>query len=63
MLRGRRPARPDHPELSDRLWRMIEGCWKVDPTKRKTIDKVVTALEAGVAARQSKLHWLYRNRT
>ena len=23
MLKGRRPARPDHPELSDRVWKMI----------------------------------------
>ena len=63
MLGGRRPARPNHPELSNRLWRMIEGCWKVDPTQRKTITKVVAVLEAGVAARRSRSRLLYRNRT
>ena len=54
MLMGRRPPRPDHPELSDRLWRMIKGCWKVDPGQRKTITRVVAVLEAEVAAHQPR---------
>jgi len=51
MLNGRRPGRPDHPELSDRVWKMIKGCWKGDPAKRKTIPEVVTILEAEATAR------------
>jgi len=51
MLNGRRPGRPDHPELSDRVWKMIKGCWKGDPAKRKTITEVVTILEVEVTAR------------
>jgi hypothetical protein len=54
MLNGRRPVRPDHPELSDRVWKMIKGSWKGDPTKRKTIAEVVTILEAEATARESK---------
>jgi len=51
MVNGRRPARPDHPELSDRVWKMIEGCWKSDPAQRKTITEVVTILEAEINTR------------
>ena len=46
MLQGRRPGRPDHPELSDRLWKLIKGCWKGRPVQRKTIAEVVSVLEA-----------------
>ena len=46
MSNGRRPARPDHHEVSDHVWKMIEGCWKNDPAKRKTMTEVVTILEA-----------------
>jgi len=54
MLMGRRPPRPDHPELSNRLWETIKGCWKVDPGQRKKITRVVAVLEAEVAARQPR---------
>jgi len=46
MFNGRRPARPDHPELSDRMWKMIKGSWKANPAQRKTIVDVVAILEA-----------------
>ena len=54
MLNGRRPARLDHPELSDSVWEMIEGCWKSDPAGRKTMSEVVTILEAEVNTRDSE---------
>lgn len=50
MLNGRRPARPDHPELSARVWKLIEGSWKSNPARRKTMAEVVTVLEAEVNA-------------
>ena len=50
MLNGRRPARPDHPELSDGVWKMIKGCWKGDPAQRRTIDEVVAILEVEARA-------------
>jgi hypothetical protein len=48
MLNGRRPTRPDHPELPNRVWKTIEGCWEADPAKRKEIAEVVAILEAEV---------------
>lgn len=50
MVNGRGPTRPKHPELSDRVWKAIEGCWRVDPVKRKKITKVVATFEAEVNA-------------
>lgn len=46
MLKGRRPGRPEDPELSDRLWKLIKGCWKGGSAQRKTISVVVAVLEA-----------------
>ena len=41
----RRPPRPDHPQLTDGLWGMIEKCWRTDPSERATIEEVVKFLE------------------
>ena len=46
MLNGRRPPRPDHPELSDRVWGMINGCWESVPSRRRTVMEVIAVLEA-----------------
>lgn len=51
MLNGRRPARPEHPELSDRMWKMIKGSWKGNPAQRNTITEVITILEVEASAR------------
>jgi len=40
------PSRPEHPELSDRVWRVLKGCLKKVPSQRKTIGEVVAALDA-----------------
>ena len=45
-LGGHRSARPDHPELSDRVWETIKGCLGVAPSQRKTISEVVAAIDA-----------------
>jgi len=50
MLNGYRPGRPDHPELSDRVWGVIGQCWEGDPAQRNTMAEVVTELEAEVNA-------------
>jgi hypothetical protein len=52
MSNGLRPARPNHPDLSDRVWDMIEGCWEGDPSQRKTITEAVAILEAEVNTRK-----------
>ena len=54
MWNGRRPARPNHPEVSNRLWRTIQRCWKVVPGQRMTIVEVVAVLEEEVTAHQSR---------
>lgn len=54
MWKGHRPARPDHPEVSNRLWKAIQGCWKVDPGRRMTIAEVAVVLEEGATADQSR---------
>jgi len=46
MLSGRRPPRPERPELSDRVWGTIEGCWESVPSRRRTITEVVVVLDA-----------------
>jgi len=46
MLSGRIPYRPDHRELSNRLWKTMKGCWKADPAQRKTMSEVVAIIEA-----------------
>ena len=53
MLKGRRPARPDNPQLSDRVWKVIKGCWKSNPAQRMTIAEVVTILSTEVNTRKS----------
>jgi len=45
MWEGRRPARLVHSQLSDKLWGVIEACWRVEPGQRITIHEVVAALE------------------
>ena len=45
MLNGSRPSRPDCCEVSDLVWRVIEGCWNPDASRRMEIEEVVTLLE------------------
>ena len=45
MVMGRRPPRPDRPEISDRLWRMIRQCWHIEPSQRMSIAEAVSLLE------------------
>jgi hypothetical protein len=37
MVGGDRPHQPQHPELSNRIWNMIEKCWDIDPFRRLPI--------------------------
>ncbi|KAF9793040.1 kinase-like domain-containing protein [Thelephora terrestris] len=46
LFRNNRPPRPVHPEMTDRVWNMIESCWNQDPFKRMTAADVVDVLEA-----------------
>ncbi|KAF9782225.1 kinase-like domain-containing protein [Thelephora terrestris] len=42
---GERPPRPDHPELCDEIWDLIERCWGGDPSCRPPIDNVLAILQ------------------
>ena len=53
MVKGRRPSRPDHPELTDRTWKMIKGCWKRKPAQRNTMTEIVAVLEAAANVHKS----------
>jgi len=46
MWKGAQSPRPDHPEVSDRMWEMMKQCWKRAPPERITIMEVVRVLEA-----------------
>ena len=46
MWKGAQPPRPDHPEVSDRVWEMMKQCWESVPSERTTIAEVVRILEA-----------------
>lgn len=59
MLEGRLPDRPNDPELSDRVWKVIKGCWKNKPVHRKTMAEVVTVLEAELNARKRQRRGLF----
>lgn len=41
---GRRPARPDHGQLTDDIWGLIQKCWRVAPYRRPTMKAVFRRL-------------------
>jgi cyclophilin family peptidyl-prolyl cis-trans isomerase len=48
---GKRPAKPQAAEqlgLTAEMWKFIEKCWNANPSKRPTIDEVVSAWEGFV---------------
>ena len=51
---GRRLKRPDHPEPSNGVWKLIKRCWGDDPAKRNTMAEVVIILETEISAYKSK---------
>ena len=40
VLRGDRPARPEHASCTDDLWALIQRCWDQDPDSRPEILEV-----------------------
>jgi hypothetical protein len=45
MSGGARPPRPHDPELSDRVWDMINACWANTPSQRIKIEEAISVLE------------------
>ena len=49
VFQNERPSRPLHPEVSDRVWDMIQRCWRGTPSQRMTAADVVQLLEAEIS--------------
>lgn len=45
VLRGERPERPQGVWFTDDVWRILEDCWKPDPSHRPSVDYVFQILE------------------
>ena len=48
VLRGERPKRPQDAErlgLDDRMWDMMEGCWRQNPAERLPLGAVIKQLK------------------
>jgi len=44
ILDGKRPARPTHPSLTNKLWALMERCWNQDPLLRPEMSEVLETL-------------------
>ena len=44
IMRGDRPERPVHPELTDGLWGLMQSCWSQEPRSRPNILEVLDVL-------------------
>jgi Protein tyrosine and serine/threonine kinase len=43
---GRRPKRQQYPQISNDVWRMLEGCWDVEPNRRPSMATFYRFLES-----------------
>ena len=44
ILNGKHPERPTHSSLTDRLWTLMQQCWRYNPQDRPRVDQVVQQL-------------------
>ena len=44
ILDEKRPARPTHPSLTNKLWALMERCWNRDPLLRPVMSEVLETL-------------------
>ena len=44
ILLGKRPAKPNHPTLTEDLWHLIQRCWDDDPDLRPEASEVLQIL-------------------
>ena len=41
IIRGEHPPRPNHPDLTDALWRLMQRCWAQEPHLRPEMAQVL----------------------
>ena len=44
IMSGKRPPRPTHPSLTEKLWILIQCCWYQNPRSRPEISEVLNVL-------------------
>ena len=44
IMRGKRPPRPTHPDLTEQLWTLIQCCWYQNPYSRPEVSRVSKVL-------------------
>ncbi|KAF9789481.1 kinase-like protein [Thelephora terrestris] len=44
IMKGERPPRPTHQELTNDLWKIIQQCWNQDPHLRPEVSKILSVL-------------------
>jgi len=44
IMGGKRPPRPTHPALTDRLWTLVQRCWDQDSRLRPEVSEVLKDL-------------------
>ena len=49
-MSGKRPKRPDHPELTDALWELAERCWAARAQDRPEVEEVIEILKKMLAS-------------
>lgn len=50
LVQGRRPPRPKHPDLTGRVWRLIQRCWDQDPRLRPEAADILQELRESLVS-------------
>lgn len=51
LVQGRRPPRPKHPDVTGRVWRLIQRCWHQDPRLRPEAEGILRELRESSVSR------------
>lgn len=58
ITQGRRPFRPEHPAVTDRLWEFIQRCWNHTPRLRPEAAEVLKELLVSLVPRSFRWSFL-----
>lgn len=45
IVKGERPSRPDHPDLTEHLWTLTQNCWNDSAKDRPDVGDAVKVIE------------------